>query len=175
VAPLLRKQLDRGELRPVYLFDKVRTCKVGEGEIRRFDPEGLSFLNMNTPADYEQALARWDKRQRGGTERVASSSAPGSSSVSSVTCTVELFGVARLLAKTKEVSLSLPPGATLAQVYSALGAKLPMLIGRVIRPDRSDLFTGYACNLNGLDFVRNPTTKISPGDKIFILAADAGG
>lgn len=179
VLPLLKEQLDRSELRPVYLFDKVRTCKVGESEIRRFDPEGLSFLNMNTPADYERALARWDERQRGETEPAAQSpipfSVPGSSSVSFVTCTVELFGVARLLARTKEVSLSLPPGATLSQVYSALGARLPMLLGRVLRPDGSDLFTGYACNLNGLDFVRTPAARISSGDKIFILAADAGG
>jgi molybdenum cofactor guanylyltransferase len=176
VLPLLKEQLDRRELRPVYLFDKVRTCKVGEGEIRRFDPEGLSFLNMNTPEDYAEALKYWEKRQGGVKGTVFSpSSLPVSSSVSFVTCTVELFGVARLLAKTKEVSLSLPPGATLSQVYSALGAKLPMLLGRVIRPDGSDLFTGYACNLNGLDFVRTPTAKISSGDKIFILAADAGG
>jgi molybdopterin-guanine dinucleotide biosynthesis protein A len=155
VLPLLKGQLDREELRPVYLFDKVRTCKVGEAEIRRFDPEGLSFLNMNTPADYEQALALWEQRH--------------------VTCTVELFGVPRLLAKTKEVSLSLPKGATLSHVYSALGAKLPMLLGRVISPDGNDLFTGYACNLNGLDFVRTSAAKIHSGDKIFILSADAGG
>ena len=58
VAPLLKEQLDRGELRPVYLFDIVRTCKIGEEEIRRFDPEGLSFFNMNTPDDYEEALKR---------------------------------------------------------------------------------------------------------------------
>jgi molybdenum cofactor guanylyltransferase len=176
VLPLLKEQLDRSELRPVYLFDKVRTCKVSESEIRRFDPEGLSFLNMNTPEDYTEALKQWEKRQGGEAETAFSpGSLPVSSSVSFVTCTVELFGVARLLAKTKEVSLSLPPGATLSQVYSALGARLPMLLGRVIRPDGSDLFTGYACNLNGLDFVRTPTARISSGDKIFILAADAGG
>src|SRR5918999_1539438 len=66
VLPLLKEQLDRGELRPVYLFDKVRTCKVGEGEIRQFDPEGLSFLNMNTPEDYAEALKYWEKRQKQG-------------------------------------------------------------------------------------------------------------
>jgi molybdopterin-guanine dinucleotide biosynthesis protein A len=172
VIPFLEAQLERGELRPVYLFDKVRTCKITEDQIRRFDPEGLSFLNMNTPEDYEQALKRWENRQSGETETVPS---PVSASVSSVTCTVELFGVARLLAKTKEVSLSLPQGATLSHVYSALGAQLPMLLGRVISPDGSDLFTGYACNLNGLDFVRTPAAKINSGDKIFILSADAGG
>ena len=61
VSPLLKEQLDRGELRPVHLFERVRTCKIGEDEIRRFDPEGLSFLNMNTPDDYQRALQRWDE------------------------------------------------------------------------------------------------------------------
>jgi len=87
VLPLLRVQLERGELRPVYLFDKVRTCTIGEDAIRRFDPEGLSFFNMNTPADYEEALKRW--------QALNDWNAAGNDSVQ---CTVELFGVARLLA-----------------------------------------------------------------------------
>jgi molybdopterin-guanine dinucleotide biosynthesis protein A len=161
VLPLLESQLQRGELRPVYLFDKVRTCRVGEEEIRSFDPQGLSFFNMNTPADYQEALERWDLR-------LLSSSVP-------LTCTVELFGAVRLLAKTREVSLALPAEATLADVYSALAAKLPVLLGRVISADRNDLFSGYACNINGLNFVRTPTAKVNSGDKIFILSADAGG
>ena len=67
-----------------------------------------------------------------------------------MTCTVELFGAARLLAKTKEIALSLPQGATVAQVYSALAEKLPVLIDRVITSDGSSLVRGYACNVNGL-------------------------
>lgn len=59
VLPLLREQLARQELRPVYLFDKVRTRRIDEDEIRQFDPEGLSFFNMNTPEDYAAALERW--------------------------------------------------------------------------------------------------------------------
>ena len=161
VLPLLEDQLAREQLRPIYLFDRVRTCRVEEDEIRRFDPDGLSFLNMNTPQDYEQALRHWEERRP-----IAD---PG------VTCTVELFGVARLLAKTGEVSLSLPSGATLSQVYSALGATLPKLSGRVISPDGSRLLAGYACNVNGLDFVRTTTAAIRTGDRIFILSADAGG
>jgi hypothetical protein len=74
VAPLLRKQLDRGELRPVYLFDKVQTCKVGEGEIRRLEPEGLSFLNMNTAEDYALALKYWEERQGAGQTAISSNS-----------------------------------------------------------------------------------------------------
>jgi len=61
VAPLLKEQLDRGELRPISLYKKVRTREVGEDEIRRFDPDGLSFLNMNTPDDYESTLRRWQE------------------------------------------------------------------------------------------------------------------
>ena len=56
-----QEQLDRGELRPIFLYDKVRTRKIDENEIRRFDPEGLSFLNMNSPAEYEAALRLWEQ------------------------------------------------------------------------------------------------------------------
>jgi molybdenum cofactor guanylyltransferase len=165
VLPLLESQIEHEELRPVYLFDKVRTHKVGEEEIRRFDPEGLSFLNMNTPADYEEALKNWDHLNGSGN--------PGGSHP--VRLTVELFGVARLLAKTKEVDVSLPEGATLACVYRALAEKLPALTNRVIAADGSSLLSGYACNVNGLQFVRTSMTRVSSGDKIFILSADAGG
>ncbi|MGH7769397.1 MAG: NTP transferase domain-containing protein [Candidatus Binatia bacterium] len=159
VAPLLKEQLERGELRPIFLFDKVRTRKIEAEEIRRFDPEGVSFFNMNGPEEYQAAVAMWEKSRQ----------------ISPLTCTVELFGVPRLLAKTKEISLSLPREATLSDVFSALAEKLPVLAGRVINAESGALFNGYACNVNGLDFVRNPAARIKPGDKIFILAADAGG
>jgi molybdenum cofactor guanylyltransferase len=163
VAPLLHEQLERGELRPISLYPKVRTREIPEDEVRRFDPEGLSFLNMNTPQDYQTAVERW--RSGTGSEL---ETAPDAISVS-----VELFGVARLLAKTKAVTLSLPQGAILANVFSALAEQLPVLLGRII--DSDGLIAGYTCNINGLDFVRIPSTKINSGDKIFILSADAGG
>jgi molybdopterin-guanine dinucleotide biosynthesis protein A/molybdopterin converting factor small subunit len=176
VAPLLKEQLERGELRPIFLYDKVRTRKITEAEIQPLDPEGLSFLNMNTPEDYETALARWQvNRQRMETETAAQFPVSSLISNSSLSCTVELFGVARLLTKTKEVSLSLPQAATLSHVCQALAAEHPVLLGRVINPDRSSLSSGYSCNINGLEFVRNPNAKVNPGDKIFILSADAGG
>jgi molybdopterin converting factor small subunit len=94
---------------------------------------------------------------------------------SSVSCTVELFGMAQLLAKTKNVSLVLPEEATLAQLFAALAEQLPILVGRVISPDKSRLVGGCACNFNGLEFVRNPTVKVKTGDRVLILSADAGG
>lgn len=61
VLPLLQEQLERGDLRLVRLFERVSTRKILEDEIRRFDPDGLSFATMNTPEDYENALKRWQE------------------------------------------------------------------------------------------------------------------
>jgi molybdenum cofactor guanylyltransferase len=165
VLPLLEGQLARGELRPVYLFDKVRTRRIDEEEIRRFDPEGWSFFNMNTPEEYAEALRRWSV--------VAHNREP--ESLLSIHCTVELFGVARLLAKTKDVALTLPTEATFSHVFAALAEKLPVLVGRVISPEGDRLVDGYACNVNGLGFVRTAAARVNPGDNIIILSADAGG
>ena len=92
-----------------------------------------------------------------------------------ILCTVELYGTARLLAKTAKVALVLPPQAVLSSVFMALAGELPVLVGSVIAPDRSKLTSGYACNINGLDFVRDPGFKINPGDSIIIISNDAGG
>jgi molybdopterin-guanine dinucleotide biosynthesis protein A len=165
VVPFLRDQLRRDELRPIFLFDKVRTRKIDEAEIRRFDPEGLSFLNMNTPADYQAALQRRREFREICTR----------SPLESIFCTVELFGVARLRAKTKIVPLELPPDASLAQVFLALAETLPALVGSVIARDKDGLVAGQACNVNGREFIRDSSTRIHSGDRIFIVSADAGG
>lgn len=154
LAPLLKDQLERGELRPISLYGKVRTREFREDEIRRLDPEGFSLLNMNSPADYDAALQLWSKKY-------------------SISVSVELFGVARMLTKTQWVTLDLAQGATLAQVFSALVDKFPVLLGRVINSE--GLSNGYTCNINGLKFVRTPSAAVNSGDKILILSADAGG
>jgi molybdopterin-guanine dinucleotide biosynthesis protein A/molybdopterin converting factor small subunit len=199
VVPFLREQLERGELRPIYLFEKVHTRTVTVEELIALDREGLSFLSMNTPEEYRSALKRWQQLRHGRetaremateteierryqTERGSlgpvSASIPAAGirvSNAAVTCTVELFGTARLLAKTPKVSLVLSPEATLKDVFSALAETLPVLAGRVVDRERKALAGGYACNINGLHFVRDIEAKIDSGDKILILAADAGG
>jgi molybdopterin converting factor small subunit len=212
VLPRLEDQLARSDLRPVSLFDKVRTCRVDEGEIRRFDPEGLSFFNMNTPEDYASAL-ELRKRRRGGREecRLEDAANPelGRSLDSSVDilhaglpcqqaadpgrrdtitdaevvrCTVELFGVARLITGRREMPLTVPAPATCSEVFAALADALPSLVGRVIdRGARSEhhrrayLVDGFACNVNGVAFVRSADAPVASGDRVIILSADAGG
>jgi molybdopterin-guanine dinucleotide biosynthesis protein A len=158
VASLLQEQLQRNELRPVFLYKKVRTYEVPAADIRRFDPEGLSFRNMNSPADYQAALALWRQRCR------------------RVDCVVELFGVARMKAKATRIPLTLAPGATIHDALSALAEAAPALINTVIAPDHHSLTAGFACNLNGVQFLANDFhTELHSGDSLLILSSDAGG
>lgn len=158
VAPLLQDQLQRDELRPVFLYKKVRTYEVSAEDIRRFDPEGLSFRNMNSPADYQAALALWQQRQR------------------EISCVIELFGVARLKAKAARIPLTLARGATISDALSALADAAPALLNTVIAPDRHSLTAGFSCNLNGTQFLSNNFhTELHSGDSLLILSSDAGG
>lgn len=192
VAPLLQAQLARGELRPIFLYKKVRTREVTEEEIRRFDPEGLSLWNMNSPEDYQAALALWqqqtepldsDRESRQSNQITAEkddkpalhSPSPPQISVANISLTVELFGVARLKAKTARLVLPLPSGAKLTDALRALAEARPTLVGTVIAPDRQSFLPGFACNLNGIEFVRTLDTPIRDGDQALILSSDAGG
>ncbi|HMJ49460.1 MAG TPA: molybdenum cofactor guanylyltransferase [Acidobacteriota bacterium] len=59
VKPLLEQQLSDGRLRPTFLYERVTTRIVSEAELLQIDPEGLSFININTPEEYHRALRRW--------------------------------------------------------------------------------------------------------------------
>jgi molybdenum cofactor guanylyltransferase len=63
VLPLLEEQLAAGRRRPVDLYERVPVRKVTEAEILAVDPLGLTFLNMNTPEEYQHALALWNEER----------------------------------------------------------------------------------------------------------------
>jgi molybdenum cofactor guanylyltransferase len=56
ILEIVRKLLQENRLRPVFLFDAVRTRVVCADELREVDPEFVTLRNLNTPEDYEQAL-----------------------------------------------------------------------------------------------------------------------
>jgi molybdopterin-guanine dinucleotide biosynthesis protein A len=58
VLPHVESLLSAGRLRPVFLFDRVRTRRVAAAELMDLDPGLESLWNVNTPADYAAALAR---------------------------------------------------------------------------------------------------------------------
>ena len=54
-APSIRERLTRGELEASRLPDGVRVAEVGPETVAAYDPDGLLFVNVNTPHDYERA------------------------------------------------------------------------------------------------------------------------
>ncbi len=55
--PHMERRLQAGDLKITGFFDDVRVRYVGEDEVDRFDPERLSFFNINTAADLGRAVA----------------------------------------------------------------------------------------------------------------------
>jgi molybdopterin-guanine dinucleotide biosynthesis protein A len=55
--PLVESLLARDRLRPVFLFDAVRTRRVRPEEMVTIDPQLLTLRNLNTREDYLAALA----------------------------------------------------------------------------------------------------------------------
>ena len=53
--PFIEERLRAEELKITGFYGGVRVRYVEEGEIRRFDPELLSFFNVNSPQDLERA------------------------------------------------------------------------------------------------------------------------
>ncbi|HJU42278.1 MAG TPA: molybdenum cofactor guanylyltransferase [Vicinamibacterales bacterium] len=55
--PYVESLLAADRLRPVFLFDAVRTRRVKPEEMMTVDPELRTLRNLNTPEDYRAALA----------------------------------------------------------------------------------------------------------------------
>ena len=49
-------QIEKGDYKVTRLLDRIRTRWVGPQEWGKVDPEGRSFLNVNTPEDYDRIL-----------------------------------------------------------------------------------------------------------------------
>lgn len=56
VLPHVESLLAADRLRPVFLFNAVRTRRVEPGEMRAVDPDLRTLRNLNTPEDYRAAL-----------------------------------------------------------------------------------------------------------------------
>ncbi|MBI2823602.1 MAG: molybdenum cofactor guanylyltransferase [Planctomycetia bacterium] len=57
VVPHIEALLAEDRLRPVFLYDRVKTRVVTEDELRAVDPALATLRNVNEPADYLAALA----------------------------------------------------------------------------------------------------------------------
>lgn len=52
----IRSKLEKGKKRVISIFDEVRIKYVEKEKVKEFDPQYLSFFNINTPKDWELAL-----------------------------------------------------------------------------------------------------------------------
>jgi molybdopterin-guanine dinucleotide biosynthesis protein A len=55
--PFMAQLLDRGQRQIIAFFDEVRVRYVAESVVDRYDPQRLSFVNVNTPEDWKRVEA----------------------------------------------------------------------------------------------------------------------
>lgn len=84
--------------------------------------------------------------------------------------TIELFGVPRLRAGREVVAVE---AASLGQALAELCAACPALEPSVV--ERGALKPHYRVAINGTLLTADPATKLSDGDVVILLSADAGG
>ncbi len=146
----VRALLSADRLRPIFLYERVPTVRVGEDELRRVDPALLSLENTNTPEQYEEALRRLDAEP----PRVR----------------IELYEIARRLAGVDRADVH---GRTLGEVLAALAARFPALEGPVVV--RGRLTAHWRASLGGRRFLDDPAAPLVPGDVLVLVSALAGG
>ena len=61
-----RRQIERRELKIALVFDAVSTVRVPEADLRMLDQDLRSFWNLNTPEEYQRALALAEDHGAGG-------------------------------------------------------------------------------------------------------------
>ncbi len=54
IMPFLAGRIDNGEFRITGMFENARIMRIEEDKWRRYDPEGLSFLNINRKEDVKK-------------------------------------------------------------------------------------------------------------------------
>jgi molybdopterin-guanine dinucleotide biosynthesis protein A len=62
--PYIEEQLDGGNLKIIDFFSLVKMREVGVDEMHEFDPDELSYFNINTQEKYELALAKLKEREK---------------------------------------------------------------------------------------------------------------
>jgi len=90
---------------------------------------------------------------------------------------VELFGLSRIAAGVKELSLELEENTTFRDIVRLLSTRYPDMIGNVIKPDGETLHPPNIFNLNAKHMIQpnQMDTCPSDGDRIILMSVSAGG
>jgi molybdopterin-guanine dinucleotide biosynthesis protein A len=159
VLPAVEALLRQDRLRPVFLMEALRARVVTAAELRSVDPELKTLRNLNSPEDYQAALAD------------AGFQEPESCLHGPPRVLVELFGVPRLKAGASTVFLE---ATNLGAGLRALATRCPALVGSVLTAE-STLHPAYTINVNGDRFTTDPSQPLRAGDRLMLLSVDVGG
>ena len=64
-API-RRRIAAGQLKMIGFHQDVRVLRIEEKRWRAWDPEGLSFGNLNTPEEYEKIYSKFFEEKKNG-------------------------------------------------------------------------------------------------------------
>ncbi len=90
---------------------------------------------------------------------------------------VELFGLSRLIAGEKEITLTLEEDATFRDVVRALVKKYPDMVGDVVQADGETMQSPNILNLDGRRMIQphHMDERLGDGDRIILMSMSAGG
>jgi len=90
---------------------------------------------------------------------------------------IELFGLSRLIAGEREITLELPQGSTFRDVVRALVDRYPGMIGDVVQGDCETMQAPNILNLDGKRMIQphQMDEGLHDGDRIILMSMSAGG
>jgi molybdopterin converting factor small subunit len=90
---------------------------------------------------------------------------------------LELFGLSRLAAGTKEISLDVEESTTFRDIVRLLGTRYPEMMENVISSDGETLHPPNLFNLNAQRMIQPHQMDECPsdGDRIILMSVSAGG
>jgi molybdopterin converting factor small subunit len=89
--------------------------------------------------------------------------------------TIPMYGLPREITEKREVEIELADNASMADVIAAMKAKIPSLVGPVIRPGENRLVEQFKFNLNGRFYFDGQDFTLHKGDRIALLVPMTGG
>lgn len=91
------------------------------------------------------------------------------------TLKVELFGLARRLAQSREVEIQVGDTDTYKDVIASLVQKFPAFVGQIVHPETHGLMDPYFLNVDARRVVHDLDEIPEEGKPLLLLLVDAGG
>jgi hypothetical protein len=89
--------------------------------------------------------------------------------------TVELLGLSRRLAQTKQSLVEIGDQATFRDVLAHLAMRFPALVGPVIVPHTFDIVSSHMINVDGRRVVTDLDLQPQDGQRLILMFVEAGG